>query len=211
MLDWKKDFFRLIWRYAISFSSGYFIFQIYTPLTFKYHGSIDAGKVGISMALAMALFSIANVWIYVATPKLNMNASRKEWELMDKTLFKSVLLSIITFLIGMIIVILSLYFYSNSFHFLKRFLGVIPMSILLLSWFFQLIINALAVYLRAHKQEPLVWLSVLTGIFIVISTFIISKYLSSDYLFLGFLVAVVLGLPAVFFVFLQKRKEWHLK
>ena len=209
IFNWKNDFFRLIWKYAISFTSGYFIFQIYTPLTFKYHGSIDAGKVGISMALATAMFSIANVWIYVATPKLNMYASRKEWKLMDKLLLKNIILSVTTIVIGILIVFVALFFYSNTVHFLKRFLNIVPILILLFSWLIQLIINGLATYLRAHKEEPLVWLSVAGGIFIVISTFFISKYLSSDYLFTGFLSAQLIALPLVFILFIRKRKEWH--
>ena len=75
--DWRKEFLALLWRYAISFSSGYFIFQIYTPLMFQFHGSVYAGKVGISMSLCSAVFTIANVWVYTSTPQLNINASQK--------------------------------------------------------------------------------------------------------------------------------------
>jgi O-antigen/teichoic acid export membrane protein len=207
--NWIKDFLRLIWRYAISWSSGYFIFQIYTPLTFHFHGPIDAGKVGISMALATAIFTISNVWIYVSTPKLNMYASRKEWHQMDKLIIKSIVLSVVTFIVGMTIVIISLVFYTNEFTFMKRFLGPVPMSILLSAWIIQLIINALAVYLRAHKQEPLVGLSIALSTFIITSTFLISKYLSSEYLFLGFLVAVIWGLPVTLIIFKRKKLEWH--
>lgn len=208
-INWKKDFFRLIWKYAISWSSGYFIFQIYTPITFQFHGSIEAGKVGISMALATAMFTIANVWIYVSTPKLNMFASRREWKSMDKLLLKSTILSVFTFAAGILIVLVALNFHTGKLHFLKRFLGIIPMCILLCAWLIQLIINALAVYLRAHKQEPLVWLSVASAIFIAASTLIISKFLSSDYLFIGFLIAVMLGLPSTCFIFVRKRRDWH--
>jgi len=208
-VNWKADFFRLIWRYAISWSSGYFIVQIYTPLTFMFHGSIEAGKVGISTALATAMYSIANVWIYVSTPKQNMYASRKEWKLMDKLLVKSILLSVCTFLIGMIFVIIILDFYSNTFNILKRFLGIISLTTLLSAWLIQLIISGLTIYLRAHKQEPLVWVVLMGGIFILVSTFILSKFYSIDNIFLGFLAESLLLLPATYFIFIRKRKKWH--
>ncbi|WP_183579115.1 hypothetical protein HDF18_24005 [Mucilaginibacter sp. X5P1] len=209
IVNWKTDFLNLIWRYAISWSSGYFIFQIYTPLMFQFHGPVEAGKVGISIALATAVFSISNVWIYVANPKLNMFVSLKNWAAMDRLLLKSMILAVGTFAVGAIIILSALYFYSDSLKFLHRFLGILPISILLAAWIIQLIINSLAVYLRAHKQEPMVLLSVFSAVYIGGTTLLITKYLPPQYLFLGFLTCVLWALPATIWVFIKKRKEWH--
>jgi len=38
--DWWPEFSALIWRYGISWSSGYFIFQIFTPIAFYFHGAV---------------------------------------------------------------------------------------------------------------------------------------------------------------------------
>ena len=40
------------------------------------------------------------------------------------------------------------------------------------AWFLQIIVNALAVYLRSHKQEPLVIPSFVSAIYIVIGTIV---------------------------------------
>jgi len=209
VVNWRKDFLQLIWKYAISWSSGYFIFQIYTPLMFQFHGSVEAGKVGISIALVTAAFSISNVWMYVANPQLNMLASLKDWANMDKLLLKSIILSVGTFALGGIFILLVMYFYSGSISALKRFLGIVPMSILLAAWIIQIVINGLAMYLRAHKKEPMVVISVLLAIYIAITTLFITKYMAPQYLFLGFLTAVLWGLPVTVWIFLKKRKEWH--
>jgi hypothetical protein len=209
VVSWKKDFLQLIWRYAISWSSGYFIFQIYTPLMFQFHGAVEAGKVGISMALATAIFTISNVWIYVANPKLNMFASLRNWLAMDKLLVKSITLSVFTFAIGGMFVLSIMHFYSNSLAFLHRFLGITSISILFAAWIIQLIINGMAVYLRAHKKEPMVILSVISAIYIAVSTLLITKYFPPQYLFLGFLTSALWGLPATLWIFMRKRKEWH--
>lgn len=34
--DWWPEFSSLIWRYAISWGSGFLVFQIFTPLTFYF-------------------------------------------------------------------------------------------------------------------------------------------------------------------------------
>jgi hypothetical protein len=206
--NWRKDFLQLIWKYALSWSSGYFIFQIYTPLMFHFHGAAEAGKVGISIALVTAAFSISNVWMYVATPKLNMFASKQNWRAMDNLLLKTVTLSVLTFTLGGIFVISIMYFFPEI-SLLKRFLGIVPMSFLFASWILLIVIYGLATYLRAHKQEPMVLISIVSAIYIVVTTFFSIKFLDPKYLFLGFFTAQVLGLPATIMVFIKKRREWH--
>jgi len=206
--NWRKDFLQLIWKYALSWSSGYFMFQIYTPLMFQFHGSAEAGKVGISIALVTAAFSISNVWMYVANPKLNMFASKQNWRAMDNLLLKTIALSVLTFSLGGILVISIMYFFPEI-PLLKRFIGIVPMSFLFASWIFLIVIYGLATYLRAHKQEPMVLISIVSAIYIGITTFFSIKFLDPKYLFLGFFTAQVFGLPATIMIFIKKRREWH--
>jgi hypothetical protein len=84
------------------------------------------------------------------------------------------------------------------------------MSLLATAWFFQLIVNGLAVYLRAHKQEPLVIPSVTTAIYAVASTLLCARYLSTKYFFLGYLSSYVWGIPWVLYIFSTKRKVWQV-
>lgn len=206
---WRHDFLKLLWKYAISWTSGYFIFQIYVPLTFANHGSVDAGKVGISMTLATALFAIANVWVYVATPKFNMYASLKEWDHMGRLLRSTLFLTFSTFFLGASVILFTLWLFGDQYSIFKRFLGIIPMTILLASWLIQTIVNALAVYLRAHKQEPLVWISLASALIISVSTLIVSKVMEVEYLFLGFLITQIIMFPFIFNIFQIKRRIWH--
>lgn len=208
--NWKRDFLSLIWRYAISWSSGYLIFQIYTPLSFQFHGAVFAGKVGLTMSLCSAIFSISNVWIYTSTPKLNMKASKSDWNGMDRLAKKSVLMSAGTFILGSISALILLQVLNGKIALIDRFLGIFPMTILLISWFCQIIISGLAIYLRAHKKEPLVLPSIVSAIYIAVSTYLISRYLPSDFLFMGFLTSYIFGLPWCFHIFITKRREWHL-
>lgn len=70
--DWWPEFSSLVWRYSISWCSGYFIFQLFTPLAFHFHGPELAGKIGISISMWTAGFNIASSWITAVTPRLNM-------------------------------------------------------------------------------------------------------------------------------------------
>ncbi len=205
--SWKKEFLSLIWRYAISWASGYFIFQIYTPLTFQFHGAIEAGKVGISMALWTAVFSLSNVWIYAITPRLNMYVSKQDWRQLDKVFFKNLAKSSVTFLLGIIIVFALMIIFQGQLPILERFVSVTSMGFLATCWFLQNIINTLAVYLRAHKEEPLVLSSVVLAIYIAITTLLCVRYLSAEYLFLGYLSSYLFGTPWIIYIFYQRRKR----
>jgi hypothetical protein len=211
--SWKKEFLRLFWKYALSWSSGYFIFQIYTPLMFYYHGAIHAGKIGITMALWSAAFSISNVWIYSVTPKINIHVSRKEWNLLDSLVKKRIILSMLTFIAGASFFIVA-YLTAGGYveildRIFSRFMTIIPLLCLAFAWLIQLFVNGIAVYLRAHKQEPLVVPSLVSAAWISIATFISARFLPPDYIFVGFLSSYVWGVPWVLWIFRKKRAEWH--
>lgn len=207
--SWKKDFLNLLWKYAISFASGYFIFQIYTPLTFKYHGAVEAGKVGLSMSLWTAIFQISNIFVTVYTPKINMLVSKKDWKNLDDIFKKVLLISCFIFALGMISVVLILMILKGKVSIISRFLDLIPMITLGMCWLLQMGINTTAVYLRAHKEEPLVLISVISSIYILITTWLSAKYLSNNFFFIGFLSSYLFGVPVIGFIFFKKKKEWH--
>ncbi len=208
--SWKKEFFSLLWKYAISWASGYFIFQIYTPLMFHYHGAVEAGKVGLSITLWTAVFSIANIWVYVIIPKLNMLVSKKDWKSLDSLFFKNLMLSCFTFLIGMATIFVLLYLLNGKVPLVNRFVNKISMFFLAAAWFLQLVVNNFAVYLRAHKEEPYVLTSFMLAIYIIITTFICIRYLSTEYFFLGYLSSYIWGFPWALYIFIRKRKIWHI-
>jgi hypothetical protein len=210
---WSKDILKLLWKYAISWSSGYLIFQIYTPLMFQFHGPVLAGKVGITISMWTAMFSLSNVWIYVSTPKMNMNVARKQWHALDKTFIRSLLLSAGTFIIGIMSLFIFLSIVTGKFTFIDgivaRFLPIIPVIFLGTGWFFQLLINGMAAYLRAHKEEPLLYISIISAAIILTTTLLAAKYLPPDYFFAGFTGSYLWGIPIITWIFFKKREQWH--
>lgn len=202
---WIVEFFPLLWRYAISWASGYFIFQFITPLVFYYHGAVEAGRVGISIAMWTALYNIAHVWVYVVRPRLNFYVSRKEWNLLDRMFYTRLLLSGATFIIAS----LSVFLLKGYVTMFDRFVNTTSMLFLAGGWFLHTVSSAYAVYLRAHREEPLAVLGFVSAVYIVFTTFLCAKYLTSEYLFLGYFSSYLWGLPWVLFIFYQKRKLWH--
>jgi hypothetical protein len=207
--SWKEKFIKLQWRYAISWASGYFIFQMYTPIMFHFYGPVEAGKVGLSITLWMAVFSISNSWIYAIVPRLNIHISKKRWKELDVLFYKHLLFASITFLLGALTVYVVMSIFRGRLEILNRLADNTTLLFLGSAWFLQIIVNALAVYLRSHKKEPLVIPSFVSAIYIVIGTIVCAKYLPAEYFFLGYLSSYVWGLPWVLYIFIKNKKEWH--
>lgn len=206
---WNKAFLNLIWRYAISFACGYLIFQVYTPLAFYFYGPIVSGKVGITMALCQACFTLANVWITVMIPKINMSAAKKDWGRMDNLLKRNIVLSVCSMLLCMVIGTIMLLSLKGKWDIVDRFMSYPAIMILLSAWLFQIIINAIAVYGRAHKREPFMIPSILCSIFSFISTYLLIKFLPSDYMFLGFTCTNFVFVFVFYFIYHKSKNKWH--
>jgi len=63
--------------------------------------------------------------------------------------------------------------------------------------------------MRAHKKEVLVIPSIMLGLFVAVTTFLISNNFSSQYLFVGFLISFIWNLPLVYYIYRKEKKLIH--
>ncbi len=206
---WREQIFALLWRYALSWSSGYFIFQVYPPLAFQFRGPVEAGRVGLSLTLWMGVFAVSNSWLYAVTPRLNMFVSKRDWKSLDALFRKNLLLSAATFFAGAVVLLALMGFMKGRYAIVDRFSDPLSMLFLAVIWFLQIIVNGLATYLRAHKREPLVLLSVTSAIYVTLTTVVCAKYLAPHYFFLGWLSSCAWGIPWIIFLFRTKKQAWQ--
>ena len=199
--DWKKDILPLVGRYAVSWISGYFIFFAFTPIGFHYYGVVEAGQIGFSIAMCTAIFGIANIWMTVITPKINMYVARKDYGTLNPIFTKHLILAVITYLLGVGTLFIIVLFLKDILPFANRLVSPFSLSIITLGWLFQIIINGYAIYMRAHKEEPLMVPSFVIGVYIVITTLFVAMYLPFEYFFLGFLSSYIWGIPWVLMIF----------
>lgn len=199
--NWKGEILPLIGKYSVSWISGYFIFSIFTPIAFHYYGIIESGKVGLSIAVCTALFGIANIWMTIIVPKINILVSQKDYITLDSIFKKHLTLSVITYILGIFIVFILVVGFKNYVPFDERLVSPFSLVIISTGWLFQIIINSLAIYMRAHKEEPLVIPSFFGGIYIFCATWVIALYLPFEYFFLGFLSSFILIVPWVLIIF----------
>ncbi|AUH52561.1 hypothetical protein CXB49_18040 [Chromobacterium sp. ATCC 53434] len=71
-VSWRDEIWPMQWRIALSWLSGYFISQLFTPLAFRYQGSEAAGRLGMSLSIVTTLSTVASAWLSTKLPRFGM-------------------------------------------------------------------------------------------------------------------------------------------
>jgi len=210
-IHWMKEVWPFQWRIAVSWLSGYFIFQLYNPVLFAYHGAVVAGQMGMSLSLTSALLSVAISWVNTKAAPFGTLIARKEYVALDRLFFQSAKQAFAVCAVGAVVVwIVAVYLNWARIPFAHRLLDPVSLGILLVTAPLNVIIFAEATYLRAHKQEKFLLNSVLGAIFVGSSTYFLGKSYSALGIVTGtLLVGLVFGLPFATYVFLKYRRIWH--
>jgi len=205
-ISWRGEVWPMQWKIAISWVSGYFIFQLFTPVLFKFHGPVVAGQMGMTLSAINAVQSICLMWLQTRSPEFGKFIASKNWKGLDESfnqlLKQAITVCIITAAVA-IIVIAGLQSYTSIG---TRFLPVLQVMIFLVAVCGNVVISGWAIYMRAHKQEPMMLISIISAILIGISTLILGVKFSSIGMVIGYcLITLVYGIPSTY-VCLSKFK-----
>ena len=78
-IDWGAEVWPFQWRIAVSYASGFLIFQLFNPVLFKFFGPTVAGQMGMSLNIANALASVAIAWINTKAAPFGAMIARREY------------------------------------------------------------------------------------------------------------------------------------
>ena len=210
-IEWSTEVWPFQWRIAVSWLSGYFIYQLFNPVLFAYHGPIAAGRMGMSLTLANALQAIAISWINTKAAPFGTMVARKSYYELDRVFFTALKQSVSIFLAGAFLIwCFSLYLKATHRHFGQRILDPDIFGVLLLSTAINVAVFGLAAYLRAHKRERMLLNSVIGAVLVTSSTYLLGRRYGAEGMVLGnFAAALLFGLPSAAFIFVKYRRIWH--
>ena len=199
------------WRIAVSWLCGYFIFQLYNPVLFAFRGAVAAGQMGMSLSLANALSSVAISWISTKAAPFGAMIARKEFPQLDRLFFKALWQSLSVCVAGALIVwFIVIYLNWARLPLARRVLDPVSLGILLAAAVLNIIVNAEALYLRAHKQEKFLLNSVLGALLVAPSTYFLGRSYGALGVVTGSLaIGLFMGLPLGTYTFLKYRRIWH--
>lgn len=209
-IRWYNDVFPMQWKIAFSWISGYFVFSLFTPVLFRLQGPVVAGQMGMTWNLVGVVIWVSSAWLAPKIPQFGMLIARRDYETLDRLFFKMTkIVSAISVVLGLSIwlAIFLLYHYHSKFA--VRFLSPLSVSIFLLAQIIVSISLPASGYLRAHKKEPLMLLSVIAGVLVGCLTFILGRYYSATGVAVGYLLVNMMIIPLVFVTWNYYRVHWH--
>lgn len=187
LINWKKEILPLQLKIAISWICGYFQFQLFNPIIFKFAGPELAGKFGISMTIMSGIVAFSLAIVQPKTPLFANLASKnkkRHLNLLFSFLIKKVY--IISFGFSLICVIFLSISNLLNLEFVNRFLDPWQFTLLSITNTLNIIITCYAYYLRSYYKEPLMLVSIFNALIIFILTLSLTPNFGINGLLLGY-------------------------
>lgn len=214
---YMAEIFPYQWRIALSWVSGYFIFQLFNPVLFATEGAVVAGQMGMTLQALNAISAFSMSWLNTKVPLYSKLIALKDYVELDIIFNKTLkqMASICAFLLLafylFVFVLRISQFELNGTVFGYRFLDYVPMLLMMIPVFLQQFINSWATYLRCHKKEPFLANSVVGGILCMSSAFILGNAYGLYGITIGYFTISTLMFPWGYWLYYSNKKKWHGK
>ena len=210
-VHWRSELWPFQWRTAATVCSGYFTFYFFAPVLFTYRGAVAAGQIGMSMSVALAISAFAIGWMYTKSAPFGVLIAKRQWAALDASWVRTTLQSTlvcVALCLGALGVLIGLHVVGNAIA--ERFLPLLPFAVLMLATMVSHLWFCESYYLRAHKKEPFVWISLLSGALVALSTLVLGRAFGAMGMLVGYAcVALTVSLGAGTVIFIAKRRAWH--
>lgn len=210
-VEWFVNILPVQGKYALSSLSSYLIFYLYVPAVYKFEDKVLAGKLGLTISVVGALFSLSAAWTWSKIPTFNLLAAKRQRTELMKLLRKSILLCSAFNLAGSL-AILALVYLINKYNFYNnRFLDM-ELIILILSYYFAaLLLTPIGIYLRAHNDDPWYIVSIMCAVLTTAAIFGILPYYGLHGLIVSItLINWLIYLPLGLKIYLQSKRRYDL-
>jgi O-antigen/teichoic acid export membrane protein len=214
-VNYRLEIFPFQWKIALSWISGYFIFQLFNPVLFATEGAVVAGQMGMTLSILNAILTLASSWMSTKVPVFAGLIAQKDYKKLDylfnKTLLHSTFLNAFGLIVFFTLIFVLRYFdiKIGGKNFADRFLSFFPMFFMMIPVLLNHIIGSWAMYLRCHKKEPMLTQSLVLGVLCSLSTIIFGKYFGVIGMTLGYMILMLISFIWTYFIFRTKKKEWH--
>lgn len=210
-ISWKKEVLPFQWRIAVSWMCGYVTSWSITPLTLVMYGAEAAGRVGFTWSIAMGVIAISNSVILFKAPQMSQLVAERNFALLDRVALTYGGASVILAALGgsgvlALTAILNLF----GFDFAERMLSIEVAAYLFIGIAVLQVTQPMAVYLRAHKREPFLVVSIGFSILFILLVVGLRGMMGLTSITLAYLLTCLFFvLPVGSFIFFRCRRRWH--
>jgi hypothetical protein len=209
-ISWSQEIFPLQWKIALSWIGGYLATQLFNPVIFAFDGPVAAGRMGMSLNVTNGMSNAVLTWITTKAALFGPFVAKKDYKGLDRLFFKALrqcLILAVVAALGVFVGILVIHRIPNSFN--TRVLLPFQWAFLLVSTLGNILTAALATYLRSHKKEPFLLVSLAGGVATLVSTLVLGKFYGTTGILIGYTVIVLATCCWSTRIFLRSRVLWH--
>lgn len=164
-IDWKHEVWPMQWRLAVQGVVNYFVYSLYTPIMFHYHGAVDAGRFGMTWQAFNALQVLGLAWVQMRVPQFGILVAQRDFQGLDRLWRHTTLLAIVVFALGMGgFVVCQIMLSHFEMDLVRRFLSLPASLLLFAAGLLAVWVQCAALYWRAHKIEPLGFSAAIPGL-----------------------------------------------
>ncbi|WP_304154079.1 lipopolysaccharide biosynthesis protein [Phocaeicola plebeius] len=216
-VQYMQEIFPFQWKIALSWISGYFIFQLFNPVLFATEGAVVAGQMGMTLAALNGIQALSTSWLSTKVPLYSQLIALKDYKRLDQIFNQT--LKQMAFVCFILLCIMMIGVWGIRYFDIcigeealgERFLDYIPMLLMMIPLFINQYVTSWATYLRCHKKEPFLVNSICAGIACCLSTFILGKYFGLYGVTGGYCFITITFLPWGYNIYKTKKNQWHEK
>lgn len=214
-ISYMKEIFPYQWKIALSWVSGYFIYQLFNPVLFATEGAVIAGQMGMTVQVLNTIQGFSFSWQNTKIPRYCGLIEMKQYTELD-TVFNKTLKQMVAVCSAILVIFYAVIFVLRATSFsigdtvlADRFLSLIPMALMTIPVVVNQFVYSWATYLRCHKQEPFLVNSIFAGIACCLSTLLFGKLYGLYGITIGYCTISILFFPWGYWIYKTKKLEWH--
>ena len=164
-ISWKSEVWSFQWQIAVSWLCSYFTAQIFTPILFATRGAAEAGQMGMSLSITGYMWNLVLAWMSTKATPFGQMIARGDYARLDGVFFRTlrqslgVLVALAVACMGCVLAMPHIYP-----RLAERMLTPAGFALLLPTALGAFVMQSEAIYLRAHKYEPFLVLSVAVAV-----------------------------------------------
>lgn len=151
----RRELWPMQWRVALSWVSGFFIFQTFAPIAFMLAGAVAAGRLGMTVTIAATVTTLAGSWLAPKAPAFGRLIALGQLGELQALFRRTLSQALGSALLGAALLLggaLAVTRYAPAWR--ERVLEPNLVALLLVAAVANVAITGLATYLRAFKREP---------------------------------------------------------
>ena len=206
--SWAKEVWPLQWRFGVGWFTSYMLTQIYTPILFYLSGSVVAGQMGVSFAIANMVAVVSNSWTSRHVSQMAQAVGRGDWATLNK-IFKSDLIWSCAFFIFCALVLCVGHQILEPTKYGQRLLPFWPFAGLLAISFVNHLTGTFGAQLRAFQKEPLMRIMLLGATVIVpLAIWAAERYAAAGVIAAILFVQLIYVLPATLWTWKKFKTQY---